>query len=84
MQRDLNMGDQSFYRFFIAQINLLAAMCRGNNIKVIEALQSTTELTFGVKIDFELVMGAIIDCKLRMSQPQLVATLIELLKGLFR
>ena len=78
------MGDKDFYKFFVAQINLLAAMCRGNNVKVIETLQSTTELTFGVKIDFELVMSAIIDYKLRLSQPELVATLIELLKGLFR
>lgn len=64
----------------MAQINLLAAMCRGNNTAIIRTLQSD-ETAFGVKVDFELVMSAIIDHRLRMSYPSLVAALVELLKG---
>ena len=56
-------------------------MCRGNNVKIIETLQSDSKV-FGVKIDFELVMSAIIDKRLRASYPALVSALIELLKGL--
>ena len=69
-----------FHKFFVAQISLLVAMCKGN-VKIIETLQSDSKV-FGVKIDFELVMSAIIDQNLRASYPALVAALIELLKGL--
>ena len=82
IQRDLNDGSQQFHKFLVAQINLLAAMCRGNNTGIIASLQSDGNI-FGVKIDFELVMSAIIDHKLRKSYPNLTAALIELLKGEF-
>lgn len=67
----------------MAQINLLAAMCRGNNVAVIETLQSSPGTsTFGVEISFEVVMCAISDNKLRASYPEKVAAFIELLKGI--
>lgn len=85
-QDDLNKGSPEFLQFFVAQVNLFAAMCRGNNTEVIRTLQHD-ELTFGVKsfgvrITFELIMCATIDYKLRKSYPTLVASLIELFKGL--
>ena len=68
--------------YFVAEINLLAAMCKGDNTTVIQTLQFEGSMTFGVRINFELIMSATIDHKLRMSHPQLVAALIELFKGL--
>lgn len=79
-QHDLNQGKEDFLKYFAAEVNLLAAMCSGNNEEVIKALQS--EITaFGVTLSFELVMTAVIDHKLRKDRPELVAALIELFKG---
>lgn len=77
----MNEGSEEFLKYFVAQINLLAAMCRGDNGTVMQALQSDNRNYFGVRINFELVITAIIDHKLRKSYPELVTAVIELLKG---
>ena len=82
LQYDLNTGNRQFYKFFVAQINLLSAMCRGDNTVVINTLQSLPETkTFGVELDFELIMTAIKDSKLRTSHPEVIVSFIELFKG---
>ncbi len=76
----MNKGKEDFLKYFAAEVNLLAAMCRGNNTSVMHALQSDI-MAFGVTINFELVMTAIIDHELRRKHPELVAALIELFEG---
>ena len=81
-QYDLTSGSRKFHKFFVAQINLLAAMCKGDNHLVIETLQRMPETkTFGVELNFELIMSAIRDDNLRTAHPQIVSAFIELLKG---
>ena len=49
---------------------------------VIKTLQGLPETkTFGVELNFELIMTAIRDSKLRTSHPEIVAAFIEFLKG---
>ena len=74
----LNVGSKEFHNFFLAQLQLLAAMCRGNNTEVIDALLSRK---IGVEINFELIMCAITNKSLRASYPKTVAAFIELMKG---
>ena len=67
----------------MAQIELLTAMCRGDNRMVIETLLRFSETkTFGVELNFQLIMTAIKDKKLRASHPKVVAAFIELMKGM--
>lgn len=57
-------------------------MCRGNNttvLNVLQGLQGTR--TFGVHINFSLIMTAIDDEKIKHYYPKLRAALVDLLKG---
>ena len=51
---------------------------------VINTLQGHPQTqTFGVKLDFELIMSAIRNPDLRTAHPKIVAVFIELLKGTY-
>ena len=57
-------------------------MCRGDNTTVIQTLQGLPQTkTFGVEINFGLIMNVIQDTDLRSSHPSIVAAFVELLKG---
>ena len=54
-------------------------MCRGDNVSVMHTIQHGEEI--GVQIDFDLIISAIKDKKIRTSYPLLRAVFIELMKG---
>ncbi len=59
-------------------------MCKNNNKYVIEVLQdSPGTKSFGVRIQFSLLMSAIEDEKLKNKDPKMRAKLVELLKGMY-
>lgn len=77
-QYDLSRGDKSFRRFLAAQLNLFVHMCRGGNVKVIEALTGTAETQ--PSVNFDLIMCALNEDVLK-SYPELRANFVQLLKG---
>ena len=69
--------------FILSQLHLLVAMCRGNNQEVIAALQGAPGTqSMGIQLNFQFIMSAISDKKLRLLRPQLRAVLVELLRGM--
>ena len=57
-------------------------MCKGDNLKVIQTLRNGLGAqSIGVNIDFNLIMAALEDEKVKASYPKLKALFIELLNG---
>ena len=78
----MKRGSDQLHKFLVAQLNLLVQMCKGENTKVIRVLQGALDTqTFGVEIDFTLVMSAIKDKTMKERYSELRAVFIEILKG---